>query len=242
VTSYDEFASEYATLIRSRDKWGFSPYLDLVVPALLQAVGDVRGKRVLDACCGEGYFTRLLADQGAQIVGIDISPRFIGMAAHQEEEERRGITYLVHDLTQPLPQYTEYFDWITCNLALNDVPDYRALIANMSAMLKWEGQLALSMNNPYSAVIRGKVDDYFDSGRTVAYVGLAAGGVPAMYHHYTLEDHMREFKRNGLCLTTLFDVKPNPEQLRSGSPRPKQYYRFPYFMVLGLIKHTNMHA
>jgi len=33
-------------------------------PAFLAFVGDLRGKQVLDAGCGEGYNTRLLARQG----------------------------------------------------------------------------------------------------------------------------------------------------------------------------------
>jgi hypothetical protein len=51
-----------------------------------------------------------------------------------------------------------------------------------------------------------------------------------------LEEFFYGFRANGLYLRTLLDVKPSPEQLTSGSPRPKQYYQFPFFMVLELIK------
>lgn len=236
MNSYDEHAAQYAALIRSRDEGGFSPYSDMVVPTLLQVVGAVRGKRVLDARCGEGAFTRLLADKGAQVIGIDISPNLVAMAKQTEAREKRGIAYLCHDLTQPLPPYAAHFDVITCNMALNDVADYRAFIKNLSDMLRSRGVLALSMNNPYSAVIRDKVETYFDAGRSGVYAGLASAGVPAVYHHRTLEEYFREFKRHGLYLRTLLDLKPSPEQLAGDSPRPQQYYRFPFFMVLELCK------
>jgi SAM-dependent methyltransferase len=236
MNSYNEYATQYATLIHSRDEWGFSPYLDLVVPVLLQVVGELHNKSVLDACCGEGFFTRLLASRGAHVMGIDISANLIAMAKRIEEQEKRGIVYLTHDLTQPLPQYAERFDVITSNLALNDVVDVRSLIQNLSDMLRWPGVLAISMNNPYSAVIRNKVQNYFDSGQSEVYSGLASASVPALYHHHTLEEYFGEFRRNGLYLRTLLDVKPSSEQLAGGSPRPKQYYQFPYFMVLELIK------
>src|SRR5262249_44514220 len=42
-------------------------------PAFLDFIGDPRGKRVLDAGCGEGYNSRILARQGASVSGIDIS-------------------------------------------------------------------------------------------------------------------------------------------------------------------------
>jgi SAM-dependent methyltransferase len=236
MNSYDEHATQYAALIRSHDEWGFSPYLDLVVPALLQVVGEVHNKRVLDACCGEGFFTRLLASKGAHVIGVDISPNLIVMAKQIEEQEKHGISYFTHDLTQPLPQYAEHFDVITCNLALNDVSDESSFIRNLSDMLKSRGVLAIAMNNPYSAVMRNKVENYFDSGRSEVYSGLAAAGVPVLYHHRTLEEFFYGFRANGLYLRTLLDVKPSPEQLTSGSPRPKQYYQFPFFLVLELIK------
>lgn len=234
--SYDEYAAEYAALIQSRDAWGFSPYLDLVIPALLQVTGDVAGKRVLDACCGEGYLTRILAGRGAQVTGVDISARLVKMARQREAEERQGISYLVHDMTRPLPQYEDQMDVITCNLALNDISDYSSFIANLGAMLRPGGVLVFSLNNPYSAVVRGKVERYFDSGRSTAYAGLAAAGVPALYHHRTLEDYVGEFKRHGLWLRTLSDVRPGAAHLASGSPRPREYERFPYFMILELVK------
>ena len=42
-------------------------------PAFLAFVGDLRGRRVLDAGCGEGYNTRLLARGGARVTGVDLS-------------------------------------------------------------------------------------------------------------------------------------------------------------------------
>lgn len=233
---YNDYADEYATAIASRDEWGFSPYLDLVVPALLGVLGHIRGRSVLDACCGEGSFTRLLAGGGAHVIGIDISARLIEMARQKETEERRGISYAVSDLTRPLLQYAAHFDLITCNLALDDVADYRALIKNLADMLKPGGRLALSMNNPYSAVIRKRVQHYFDSGRSSAHVGLAAAGVLTLYYHRTLEEYFREFTANGLFLRTWLDLKPGPEHLASGSPRPRRYYHFPFFLVLELVK------
>ncbi|MHB9288445.1 class I SAM-dependent methyltransferase [Halobacteriales archaeon Cl-PHB] len=41
--------------------------------AVLQALGPVEDKKVLEIACGTGRFTVMLAEQGADIVGLDIS-------------------------------------------------------------------------------------------------------------------------------------------------------------------------
>lgn len=45
--------------------------------AILGYFGDVEGKEVLDIGCFYGYFSHGLAKQGAQVVGVDISPKKI---------------------------------------------------------------------------------------------------------------------------------------------------------------------
>lgn len=59
-------------------------------PAQLALCGDVRGLRVLDVGCGNGYFGRALARRGALVIGIDISPRMIEHAKQQEAADPSG--------------------------------------------------------------------------------------------------------------------------------------------------------
>lgn len=42
-------------------------------PAVLEALGPLRDKRVLDAGCGPGLYAEALASAGAQVVGFDAS-------------------------------------------------------------------------------------------------------------------------------------------------------------------------
>lgn len=41
---------------------------------VLESVGDIRGKRVIDAYCGMGAMGRALAERGASVAGIEIDP------------------------------------------------------------------------------------------------------------------------------------------------------------------------
>lgn len=57
-------------------------------PAFLAFIGDLHGKDVLDAGCGEGYNTRILARRGARMTGVDLSERMIALAREEERRER----------------------------------------------------------------------------------------------------------------------------------------------------------
>ena len=51
---------------------------DFVVnPALFKVLGDIKGKKILDLGCGVGILSRAMADNGADVLGVDISKESI---------------------------------------------------------------------------------------------------------------------------------------------------------------------
>jgi 2-polyprenyl-3-methyl-5-hydroxy-6-metoxy-1,4-benzoquinol methylase len=230
--TYDEFALQYAAMMTPQEKAGVQPGTNMF--RFLQVVGDVCGLSVLDAGCGEGYLSRILARHGAKVTGIDISPRLVEIARTKELADQ--ISYEVQDLSQPLPAYTNHFDLVTSFFVLNDVYDYHGFLATLESVLKRTGRLVLFMNNPYSFVVRGHTTDYFASG-AFAYRGMADAGVNVHFYQRTLEDYLDACFAAGLQLQRLVDV-PTPEgsfQRRKDTLIPEGYH-FPFFTILSLIK------
>jgi len=232
TNTYDQFADSYGAFIVKEKAGGFSFYHDLIIPYLLLSLGNVADATVLDAGCGEGYLARLLTTQGAKVTAIDISPHLVALAETQAPQ--LAIEYLVHDLSKPLPQYENAFDLVVSNLVLNDVYDYIGYITTVGAVTKPGGRVVLVMNNPYSAVIREKVTNYFERGTAVLYQGLAEAGIKVYYFHRTLEEYVKAFQAAGFLLKQLSDLPITEAMLKQGAP-PK-YYQFPYFMLLDFVK------
>ena len=54
-----------------------------IMPYTLAKLGDVEGKKILDLGCGEGGYSRALAQRQAQMVSIDCSEQAIKYASEQ---------------------------------------------------------------------------------------------------------------------------------------------------------------
>jgi len=62
---------------------------------LFSLLGNVSGKQILDAGCGEGIYSRALIDLGASyVLGVDGAQDFIDLAKHKSKEYGRRIEYV----------------------------------------------------------------------------------------------------------------------------------------------------
>jgi 2-polyprenyl-3-methyl-5-hydroxy-6-metoxy-1,4-benzoquinol methylase len=205
IAMYDQFADIYAEMVRDGSP---KPFIQQVALQLLERAGDVGGLEVLDAGCGEGHAARLFARFGARVTAMDISPRLIELARAHEDEAVTLIDFQVFDLTQPLPRYRRKFDLAIASMVLDDVGDHSAFIRTVSDSLQRGGRFLLSMNNPYSAVPREKVPNYYETGTIGRIGGFEQAGIYLPYHHRTMQDYVATFRDSGFLISGLGDVKP----------------------------------
>jgi len=71
-------------------------------PVIFDALGDVRGKSLLDLACGDGFYTRRFrAECGAEpVMGVDLSPGQIERARAIEQRQPLGIDYRAADVME----------------------------------------------------------------------------------------------------------------------------------------------
>jgi 2-polyprenyl-3-methyl-5-hydroxy-6-metoxy-1,4-benzoquinol methylase len=110
---------------RRADSWDqhASPALRSVTSAVLAAAAAEPGDAVLDLGCGTGQISLPLAAQGAEVVGIDVSPSMADRL--QAEAERRGLRS-VTAVAMPIEKLVlqpETFDLIVTSYALHHLRD-----------------------------------------------------------------------------------------------------------------------
>jgi 2-polyprenyl-3-methyl-5-hydroxy-6-metoxy-1,4-benzoquinol methylase len=125
----------------------------LIGPATERLLEVLPGETVLDVACGNGVFSRRLAELGARVVAIDFSERFLELARARTEEAgyADAVEYLVADATdeeQMLALGEERFDAAVCNMALMDMSAIDPLMRALRRLLKPNGRFIFSVQHP----------------------------------------------------------------------------------------------
>jgi ubiquinone/menaquinone biosynthesis C-methylase UbiE len=105
---------------------------------------DVRGcKRILDAACGDGRYSRFLlrwADPDAVLTSFDLSRGMLIRARARLKSDR--ITQVMADITS-LPYADASFDAIVCGWVLEHLPDPAPGLRELARVLQPDGKLLL---------------------------------------------------------------------------------------------------
>jgi ubiquinone/menaquinone biosynthesis C-methylase UbiE len=103
------------------------------------------GKDVLDAACGTGYGSLILAEVAARsVTGIDISAEAVNAA---KETLGQSGTAVLGDIAE-LPFEDDSFDLVVCLETVEHVADAAAVVAEFRRVLRDDGVLLVSSPNP----------------------------------------------------------------------------------------------
>lgn len=98
--------------------WFNSPYYDILyqkrneqeahdfIALLIKRLAPPAGSFLLDVACGKGRHSKVLADMGFDVTGIDISEKAI---AEAKSDETDNLHFFTHDMRFPF--YVNYFDY-----------------------------------------------------------------------------------------------------------------------------------
>jgi 2-polyprenyl-3-methyl-5-hydroxy-6-metoxy-1,4-benzoquinol methylase len=84
---FDRLYQQEAPLLRLFNYWMRRPFYRRF-ELTMQACGDVRGKRILDVGCGSGRYAVALAEQGAEVLGIDFASNMLDLACALAEKRK----------------------------------------------------------------------------------------------------------------------------------------------------------
>ncbi len=207
-------------------------------PAIDELLGDVRGKRILDAGCGEGSYCRKLSSKGALVTGIDSSKDMIAIA--MRKSPGHNVDYEMMDLGQRLNLKDRQFDIVLANMVLMDMPRIAVAISEFTRVLRKDGSLLFSIVHPcffdYEWVSDEKgrklykpISDYLNEKvEELNFWGKT------LYYHRPLSAYFTALEHNGFSIISLKEPVPSDELLEK-HPDWEYHRRIPSFIVAKAI-------
>ncbi|MBN8419959.1 MAG: methyltransferase domain-containing protein [Verrucomicrobia bacterium] len=140
-TSWEKSADWYDGIIGER---GSELYQAVVIPGALNLLAPKRGERVLDLGCGQGVFSRALAQAGCQVTGVDAAPTLIQKA--RTYPVKPPVRYLARDAAQ-IEDLGE-FDAASAILCVQNMEHLDVVSAAAAKVLKPGGRMLWVVNHP----------------------------------------------------------------------------------------------
>jgi len=203
----------------------------LLNPVLLRMLGDVTGRRVLDAGCGHGYFSRMLADRGAHVVGVEPAESLLAYALEKETERRQGITYVKADLCR-LPVLGGPFDAVVASMVLMAMPDWTAAMRACVGVVRPGGVFVFSIVHPCFEQLAASWQAHGEYRVREYLTDYEIPGPYATDFHRPLSAYVNQLARLGCSLRETAEPGLDPDAVAEGLPGTGGYVHLPNFIVI----------
>ncbi|MES2224393.1 MAG: class I SAM-dependent methyltransferase [Patescibacteria group bacterium] len=249
-TDWNNIAQWYDNYLVGEDTY----QAQVIAPNLLRLIAPQKGQRILDVACGQGYFSRMCAEKGADIVGIDQSAVLVEKAKAQAS----GKEFYIVGNAETLDAYKlEACDTVFSVLALENIKNIPAVMEGIQQLVKEGGKVIFVLLHPAFRIPQHS-DWGFDSKKTVQYrkvekylsevsipIELApfkgskeTKKVTTVTFHRSLQWYMKAFRNAGFAITNIEEWNSH----KTSQPGPRQHAEdaarkeIPMFMALELKK------
>ena len=176
---------------------------------ILELLGDVRNKKILDYGSGPAVFAKVLHDHGANVKIFDISKEMRELAL-----EKLGRDAVI-DHIENIPE--NYFDIIICNLVvcIIEQSDVTSIVKKLSRSINSSGKIYIGFCNPKIYNIKeSQLDFRFPTGinynKNHDYKKVKKeGNYEIIEKHRPIEWYQNVFKHNQLIVSNVIYTPEN---------------------------------
>ncbi len=215
--------------------------------ALRPRLANNPSSTILDAGCGPGWLTGMIKKEFNNVQACDASPVLIDFA----KKHYFGIDFKIASLDQPLAYSPDCFDCVILNMVAPDLSDLSTTFKNLSAVLKPDGKLLMTIPNPqytYPAaewkrnifdVLLGRKPKLQFKNPPIGGSKIErefAKGIRINSHYYTLDDYLKAANSARLNLISQNEIRSKLDS--RDFDLNYQLYRFPILLLLEFVKNS----
>lgn len=229
--AYDKLADWYSA--RKRGSYEFK----IQLPAILNLLGDLHGKSLIDIGCGPGAYSVEFAKIGANVLGVDLSKKMLDKARNNAQMADVKLTLQKAD-AHALPCTDESFDVVVLILTILNTK----IVEEAARVLKPSGMLLFSDTHP---LIESKggwegnnigaariVEDYFSQDKRAWRIKPGLGQtITLKYYARTIEQCVDLIADAGFKILRIVEPKPGKDLKESDPVHYDKCSRIPYFII-----------
>ncbi len=216
--------------------------------SIKQLLPNLAGLKILDAGCGDGYFTELLTNKGADVLGIEGSEKMI----HIAKNKHKDLEFQTADLLQKLSFENNSFEVIFANMVLMHLSDIKMFVSECKRILKPSGKFIFSILHPafnvptmnlYKSLLdkllgrtpSGLARTYFSKNLDRRFESTI--GHNLTHYHRTLEEYSQILKTAGFFIEEILEPHDLPDEFLKQNPKLEYATRLPRFIFIKATNH-----
>ncbi|WP_281616157.1 class I SAM-dependent methyltransferase [Flammeovirga sp. SubArs3] len=225
------------------DKWdkamgefGNDWHLQLIAPETERLLSLSEGQFLLDAGCGNGIFSRRMANKGVKVTAFDFSETNITLSKKYNNDH---IDYQVLDMTSEadlMQLLQKKYDGIVSNMVFMDVPEVETFFSKINALMKDDGHFVFSIQHPCfnsefmeitdqdDILMKGYIDVSTSKGKAVS-----EQKEEQFYFHRPISYYINLGAKNGLVVDAC--IEPTFEKEKGGP-----FAKFPPIIIISMRK------
>ena len=198
------------------------------LPAVLNLLGDITNKTILDMGCGLGKHAKEFIRRGAIVTGYDASERMVKLASKYCKNEGTFFR-ATHDVVIFEPNS---FDIVNASLSINysNKRELEIIFRNVHKWLKHQGIFTFSLPHPIWLLSRVKNMDYSKPHRIS--IEMKSYDIEIFNYYFPLQTYIQLINENNFKLLNLVETVI-PRRFKG---RTEEKYRLPSTLVFKLQK------
>lgn len=235
---WHKVANSYDNLV---GKTGDKAHSMVINPFVFKFLGNLKGKKVLDGGCGNGYLAYEMSKIAKDVVGVDFTEELIKRAKRMFQ--RKNLNFKIGNL-EKLSFKNEEFDIVLCNMVLIDCENLDKVMKELGRVLKQNGISVISITHPCfenppntltlkdskAEKIGRLVKHYFKTGLVKDEKINWDTKCNYQHYHYKISDYLNTFSKNQLFIEKT--TEPNWVEMTGEGG----YSHAPYFIIWKLRK------
>jgi len=176
----------------------------------LKALGDPRGRDILEIGCGAARWSIALARKGARAVGLDLSSAQLAHAARLVRRSGPRVR-LVRGDAERLPFRASTFDLVFCDWGAMTFCDPYLTVPEAARVLRPGGRLVFSTSSPFRTVAQHRRTDRLGRRLLYDYFGMHRVEYPGEVNfQLPYGAWIQLFAKNDFVVESLAETRPGP--------------------------------